>query len=84
MLRGCRESALAAMPKIPLSLPTHHARVASLVFSDSLVLVVSGTMLWGVGMGAQESVVRAAIAAMIPADRRGTAYGMFNAVYGTA
>jgi MFS family permease len=57
---------------------------APLVFSHSLSLVVIGTALWGVGMGAQESIVRAAIAAMIPADRRGTAYGVFNSVYGIA
>lgn len=55
---------------------------APLVFSTSLPLAVVGTALWGVGMGAQESIVRAAIAAMIPARRRGTAYGLFNAVYG--
>lgn len=57
---------------------------APLVFSHNLALVVIGTALWGVGMGAQESIVRAAIAAMIPADRRGTAYGVFNSVYGIA
>lgn len=57
---------------------------APLAFSSSLPLVALGMVLWGVGMGAQESVVRAAIATMIPAGRRGTAYGVFNAVYGVA
>jgi MFS-type transporter involved in bile tolerance (Atg22 family) len=38
--------------------------------------------LWGVGMGAQESIMRAAIAEMVPMDRRGSAYGIFNAGYG--
>ena len=41
-------------------------------------------VLWGIGMGAQESNLRAAIAKMIPIDRRGTAYGMFNAGVGLA
>jgi len=57
---------------------------APLAFTASLPLLTLGVVLWGIGMGAQESVVRAAIAAMIPADRRGTAYGAFNAVYGVA
>jgi len=35
-------------------------------------------------MGAHETVLRAAIAAMIPSERRGTAYGIFHAVYGLA
>jgi MFS-type transporter involved in bile tolerance (Atg22 family) len=39
-------------------------------------------VLWGIGMGAQESIMRAAIAGMIPIDKRGSAYGMFNAGYG--
>jgi MFS family permease len=56
--------------------------LVSCLFSTTVVLVVAGTVLWGIGMGAQESIVRAAIAAMIPAERRGTAYGIFNSVYG--
>jgi MFS-type transporter involved in bile tolerance (Atg22 family) len=39
-------------------------------------------ILWGVGMGAQESIMRAAIAEMVPANRRASAYGIFNAGYG--
>jgi MFS family permease len=45
---------------------------------------VVGMALWGVGMGAQESVMRAAIAQVAPAERRGTAYGIFNTLYGVA
>ena len=40
--------------------------------------------LWGTGMGAQESILRAAIATMVEPGRRGTAYGLFNAGYGMA
>jgi MFS-type transporter involved in bile tolerance (Atg22 family) len=43
---------------------------------------VAGLVVWGVGMGAQESIVRAAVATMIAAERWGTAYGVFNVVYG--
>jgi MFS-type transporter involved in bile tolerance (Atg22 family) len=38
--------------------------------------------LWGVGMGAQESIMRAAVAGMVSANKRGTAYGIFNSGYG--
>ncbi len=38
--------------------------------------------LWGVGMGAQESIMRAAVAGMVSPDKRGTAYGIFNTGYG--
>ncbi|MBI1847365.1 MAG: MFS transporter [Candidatus Rokubacteria bacterium] len=55
---------------------------APFVFSTSPALVVIGTVLWGVGMGAQESIVRAAIAGMIVRERRGTAFGVFNSIYG--
>jgi predicted MFS family arabinose efflux permease len=57
---------------------------APLAFSESFALVLAGIILWGIGMGAQESIIRAAIAVMIPADRRGTAYGAFNSIYGVA
>ncbi len=41
-----------------------------------------GVLLWGIGMGAQESIMRAAIADLVPPDKRATAYGTFNALYG--
>jgi MFS family permease len=58
------------------------AAFAPFVFFGGFWLALSGVVLWGIGMGAQESIMRAAIAKMIPADRRGTAYGVFNTVYG--
>jgi len=55
---------------------------APLVFLGSFNFALLGTALWGVGMGAQESIMRAAIAEMVPMDRRGAAYGIFNTGYG--
>lgn len=55
---------------------------APLVFLGGFYAGLAGVALWGVGMGAQESIMRAAIAGMVPADRRGTAYGIFNSGYG--
>ncbi|MBI2584681.1 MAG: MFS transporter [Rhodospirillales bacterium] len=60
------------------------ALAAPLAFLGGPGLAVIGMALWGIGMGAQESIMRAAIAGFAPADRRGTAYGIFNAVYGVA
>jgi len=39
---------------------------------------------WGIGTSAQESVMRATIAQLAPRERRATAFGIFNAVYGVA
>ena len=55
---------------------------APLAFLGSFEMAVAGMALWGVGMGAQESVMRAAIPAMVPPERRGTAYGFLNAGFG--
>jgi MFS family permease len=55
---------------------------APLVFLGGFYLALVGMALWGVGMGAQESIMRAAIAGMVPIDRRSTAYGIFNAGFG--
>ncbi len=58
------------------------AGFAPLALLGSRDQVIAGMVLWGFGMGAQESVLRAAVAGMVPPDRRGTAYGVFNAGYG--
>lgn len=55
---------------------------APLVFLSSAV--IWGMVLWGIGMGAQESIVRAIVANLVPAERRGSAYGIFSTGYGLA
>jgi MFS family permease len=55
-----------------------------LVFEGNFYLALSGVALWGIGMGAQESIMRAAVAEMIPTDKRATAYGVFNTGYGVS
>jgi MFS family permease len=57
---------------------------APLAFLGGPVAAMTGVVLWGIGMGAQASVMRAAIAPLAPASQRGTAYGIFNAAYGLA
>jgi len=55
---------------------------APFVFLAGSYLAFLGMALWGLGMGAQESIMRAVIAEMIPAHRRASAYGIFNASFG--
>jgi len=43
---------------------------------------IIGIMLWGIGMGAQESILKAAVTSMVPKDKRGTAFGIFNTGFG--
>jgi predicted MFS family arabinose efflux permease len=60
------------------------AAFAPLAFSGSPWLAAAGVALWAVGMGVHESLMPAAIAPMVPAARRASAYGLFTAAYGLA
>lgn len=57
---------------------------APLVFSLKLNYIVIGIILWGIGLGVQESIIRAFVSNIIDKDRRATGYGIFNAGFGTA
>jgi MFS family permease len=65
-------------------LPVLAAAVAFLSFSASAVLVWVGAAVWGSAMGVHESTMRAAVADMVPAARRGAGFGTFTAAYGLA
>ncbi|MCX8052052.1 MAG: MFS transporter [Chlorobi bacterium] len=41
-----------------------------------------GIVMWGIGMGAHESILRASVAALVPPSQRGRAFGIFSACYG--
>jgi MFS family permease len=60
------------------------AGFAPLAFLGGLFGAISGAILWGIGMSAQESVMRAAVAQLVPAERRGTGFGVFHTGYGLA
>ncbi|HOW05979.1 MFS transporter [Methanospirillum hungatei] len=45
-------------------------------------LIFLSAILFGISMGIQETVLRAAIADRIHISKRGTAYGIFNTIYG--
>jgi MFS family permease len=60
------------------------AAFAPLVFFGGLAAAIIGMILWGIGLGMQESALRAALAAMVPPDRRGSLYGIFDTGFGVA
>ncbi|WP_185836131.1 MFS transporter [Candidatus Korarchaeum cryptofilum] len=44
--------------------------------------IVLAAITFGIILGMQESIYRAAISTLVPENQRGSAYGIFNAVYG--
>ena len=54
------------------------------VFSSSFTLALAGSIIWGLVMGAHETVMKSAIADITPLKKRGTGYGIFNTAYGLA
>jgi MFS family permease len=65
-------------------LPVLTATVPFLSFLHSIPLIILGAIVWGAAMGAHESTLRAAVADLVPAHRRGSGYGTFTAIYGLA
>ncbi len=65
---------------LPLTLIS--ALFAPLVFLGGFWAALVGVALWGLGMGVHESIIPAAVALMVPAQRRASAYGLFTAGYG--
>ena len=65
---------------IPLTIVS--ALFAPLVFLGGFWAALAGAAVWGVGMGVHESIVPAAVAPMVPPERRASAYGLFTAGYG--
>jgi MFS family permease len=55
---------------------------AFLMSYGGLVGVVSACVIYGLVLGMQESIYRAAIVNLVPLQRRGTAYGIFNTALG--
>ena len=55
------------------------APFAIFVFAGhSVASLLVGIALWGVGMGAQESILKAAVSSMVPKASRATGYGVFE------
>lgn len=57
---------------------------APLVFIDNFYFVLIGMILWGIGLGAQESIMGAVVANLVQMNKRGTAYGILNIWFGVS
>jgi predicted MFS family arabinose efflux permease len=55
---------------------------APLVFLGGFWPALLGSAIWGLGMGVHESIIPAAVAPMVPVNRRASAFGLFTAGYG--
>jgi len=65
---------------VPLTIIS--AGFAPLVFLGGFWPALIGIALWGLGIGVHESIIPAAVALMVPAQKRASAYGLFTAGYG--
>ena len=50
--------------------------------TDRPYLLVIGVLIWGIGMGAQESIMKAAVSGILPANMRSTGFGIFETGFG--
>jgi MFS family permease len=48
----------------------------------TIATTIIGVALWGVGMGAQESIMKAAVTDLVPAKSRSTGFGVFQVFFG--
>lgn len=72
--RGVRALVLSTAVSAPFAL---------LIFGfQSTAALLAGIALWGVGMGAQESILKAAVTGMVPKTSRATGYGVFECSFG--
>lgn len=52
--------------------------------SANPLMIGIGIILWGIGMGAQESIMKAAVSSIIPRSMRSTGFGIFETGFGIA
>ena len=57
---------------------------APCVFLRAATLGLVGMILWGIGMGAQDSCLKAVLSAVVPSQKRSTAFGIFDSGFGIA
>jgi hypothetical protein len=54
------------------------------VFFGGFSSALFGMVLWGVGIGAQDSLMKACLGGLVPREKRGTAFGVFDTAFGVA
>jgi MFS family permease len=55
---------------------------APLLFLGGMPAIIVGMALWGISVGTQESILKAAIGDRVPEERRARAFGLFHTVFG--
>lgn len=60
------------------------AAAPPLVFLGGHIEAIAGTILWGIALGVETSVLTAGVAHLVPSNARARAYGIFSAVFGIA
>lgn len=55
---------------------------APMVFFGNTTWILAGMVVWGLGMGAQESIMKAMVAELVPAAKRGTGFGLYHTGFG--
>ena len=55
---------------------------APFVFLGQTRMELVGMILWGIGLGAQDSCLRAVLASIVPSGKRSTAFGVFDTGFG--
>ena len=58
--------------------------MATVLPTETPALAFAGMALWGFNKGAQDTLLKPAIAPLVPASRRSTAFGIFDTGFGTA
>jgi predicted MFS family arabinose efflux permease len=57
---------------------------APFVFLGGASVALIGMTLWGIGMGAQDSLLKAVLTKVVSAGKRSTAFGLFDTSFGIA
>jgi predicted MFS family arabinose efflux permease len=55
-----------------------------LVFLGGFTLALAGMVLWGIGIGVQDSLLKAILTDIVPSEKRSTAFGLFDTGFGIA
>jgi Major Facilitator Superfamily len=71
-------------PKIMLIAFLAGALSAPFVFWGHFNFILTGMILWGLGLGAQDALLKATLTSMVSRDRRSTAFGVFDTAFGIA
>jgi len=50
--------------------------------SSNLTLIIIGVIIWGIGMGAEESILKSAVATLVSKNNRSLGYGIFEGFFG--